>query len=48
MQKVHFWWSLKRLILTRKVMRYSNEPIKYIIVALLFTFEHGGFNVLYR
>ena len=24
-------------------MRYSNVPIKYIIVALLFTFEHGGF-----
>ena len=36
------------LILTRNVTRYSNEPIKYIIVALLFTFEHGGFNVLYR
>ena len=48
MQKVHFQWPLKRLILTRNVTRYSNEPIKYIIVALLFTFEHGGFNVLYR
>ena len=48
MQKVHFRWPLKRLILTRNVTRYSNEPIKYIIVALLFTFEHGGFNVLYR
>ena len=47
MQKVHFRWPLKRLILTRNVTRYSNEPIKYIIVALLFTFEHGGFNVLY-
>ena len=46
MQKVHFRWPLKRLILTRNVTRYSNEPIKYIIVALLFTFEHGGFNVL--
>ena len=43
MQKVHFQWLLKHLILTRNVMRYSNEPIKYIIVALLFTFEHGGF-----
>ena len=39
MQKVHFRWPLKRLILTRNVTRYSNEPIKYIIVALLFTFE---------
>ena len=48
MQKVHFRWPLKRLILTRNITRYSNEPIKYIIVALLFTFEHGGFNVLYR
>ena len=48
MQNVHFRWLLKRLILTRNVTRYSNEPIKYIIVALLFTFEHGGFNVLYR
>ena len=46
MQKVHFRWPLKRLILTRNVTRYSNELIKYIIVALLFTFEHGGFNVL--
>ena len=46
MQKVHFWWPLKRVILTRNITRYSNEPIKYIIVALLFTFEHGGFNVL--
>ena len=36
------------LILTRNVTRYSNEPIKYIIVALSFTFERGGFNVLYR
>ena len=48
MQKVHFRWPLKRLILTRNVTRYSNEPIKYIIVALLFTFEHSGFKVLYR
>ena len=48
MQKVHFRWPLRRLILTRNVTRYSNELIKYIIVALLFTFEHGGFNVLYR
>ena len=48
MQKVHFRWPLKRLILTRNVTQYSNEMIKYIIVALLFTFEHGGFNVLYR
>ena len=48
MQKVLFLWPLKRLILTRNVTRYSNEPIKYIIVALLFTFENGGFNVLYR
>ena len=48
MQKVHFQWLLKHLILTRNVTRYSNELIKYIIVALLFTFEHGGFNVLYR
>ena len=47
-QKVHFRWLLKRLILTRNVTRYSNEPIKYIIVALLFTFKQGGFNVLYR
>ena len=46
MQKVHFRWPLKRVILTRNVTRYSNEPIKYIIVVLLFTFEHGGFNVL--
>ena len=44
--KVHFRWPLKRVILTRNVTRYSNEPIKYIIVVLLFTFEHGGFNVL--
>ena len=29
MQKVHFRWSLKRLILTRNVTRYSNEPIKF-------------------
>ena len=35
MQKVHFRWPLKCLILTRNVTRYSNEPIKYIIVALL-------------
>ena len=48
MQKGHFRWPLERLLLTRNVTRYSNEPIKYIIVALLFTFEHGGFNVLYR
>ena len=48
MQKVHFRWLLKCLILTRNVTRYSNELIKYIIVASLFTFEHGGFNVLYR
>ena len=40
--------TLKRLILTRNVTRYSNEPMKYIILALLFTFEHGGFNVFYR
>ena len=46
MQKVHFQWPLECLILTRNVTRYSNEPIKYIIVALLFTFEHGGFNIL--
>ena len=36
MQKVHFRWPLKRLILTRNLTRYSNEQIKYIIVALLF------------
>ena len=48
MQKVHFRWPLKRFIVTRNVTRYSNEPIKYIIVALSFTFERGGFNVLYR
>ena len=46
MQKVHFRWPWNRLILTRNVTRYSNEPIKYIIVAFLFTFEHGGFKVL--
>ena len=28
MQKVHFRWALKRLILTKNVTRYSNEPIK--------------------
>ena len=48
MQKGHLRWPLKRLVLTRNFTRYSNEPIKYIIMALLFTFEHGGFNVLYR
>ena len=48
MQKVHFRWSLKRFILTRNVTRYSNEPIRYIIMIMLFTFEHCGFNVLYR
>ena len=36
MQKVHFRWPLKRLILTRNLTRYSNEQIKYIKVALLF------------
>ena len=48
MQKGHLRWPLKRLVLTRNFTRFSNEPIKYIIMALLFTFEHGGFNVLYR
>ena len=48
MQKVHLLWPLKRLVLTRNFTRFSNEPIKYISMALLFTFEHGGFNVLYR
>ena len=34
MQKVHFRWPLKRLILTRNATRYSNEPIKYFIRAI--------------
>ena len=47
MKKVHFRCLLKRLILTRNVTRYSNKPIKYIIVALLFTFEQFWFYNFY-
>ena len=35
MQKVHFHWPLKHLILTRNVSRYSNETIKYIVDSAL-------------